>query len=162
MAVVTSCHHFFHGACLRKWLYVQDSCPMCHQRVTPAATKEDGDAGAAARPVPAHEDEVRGDGGAPARPRRDGAAPGEPLGGGGGASRDDGAGISGPRLSARADPPAPGEGEAAAVPPPSPRPGAAPRTDGPPRQPAPSAASTDRSALGAGRGQDGSGDPRLS
>uniref|UniRef100_A0A803Y0L5 Zinc finger RING-H2-type domain-containing protein n=1 Tax=Meleagris gallopavo TaxID=9103 RepID=A0A803Y0L5_MELGA len=32
VAVVTSCHHFFHGACLRKWLYVQDSCPMCHQR----------------------------------------------------------------------------------------------------------------------------------
>ena len=29
-AKVTRCNHYFHGACLRKWLYVQDSCPLCH------------------------------------------------------------------------------------------------------------------------------------
>jgi E3 ubiquitin-protein ligase RNF139 len=27
---VTHCRHFFHGLCLRKWLYMQDSCPLCH------------------------------------------------------------------------------------------------------------------------------------
>ena len=27
------CHHFFHGVCLRKWLYVQDNCPLCHRKV---------------------------------------------------------------------------------------------------------------------------------
>ena len=30
-AKITRCHHFFHGVCLRKWLYVQDRCPMCHE-----------------------------------------------------------------------------------------------------------------------------------
>ncbi|KAM8939613.1 RING finger protein 145-like [Pelodytes ibericus] len=33
VAVITHCSHFFHGDCLRKWLYVQDNCPMCHQQV---------------------------------------------------------------------------------------------------------------------------------
>ena len=33
-ARVTRCNHFFHTLCLRKWLYVQDKCPMCHQEVT--------------------------------------------------------------------------------------------------------------------------------
>ncbi|KAJ8394626.1 hypothetical protein AAFF_G00044290 [Aldrovandia affinis] len=32
-ARVTPCHHYFHTSCLRKWLYIQDTCPMCHQRV---------------------------------------------------------------------------------------------------------------------------------
>ncbi|KAM6968669.1 RING finger protein 145 [Tautogolabrus adspersus] len=32
-AVITYCGHFFHGNCLRKWLYVQETCPMCHQTV---------------------------------------------------------------------------------------------------------------------------------
>ncbi|XP_059899815.1 E3 ubiquitin-protein ligase RNF139 isoform X1 [Gadus macrocephalus] len=32
-ARVTPCRHYFHAPCLRKWLYIQDSCPMCHQRV---------------------------------------------------------------------------------------------------------------------------------
>uniref|UniRef100_A0A146UZR3 RING finger protein 145 n=1 Tax=Fundulus heteroclitus TaxID=8078 RepID=A0A146UZR3_FUNHE len=35
-AVITYCGHFFHGSCLRKWLYVQETCPMCHQTVRPA------------------------------------------------------------------------------------------------------------------------------
>jgi E3 ubiquitin-protein ligase RNF139 len=32
-ARITACNHYFHGVCLRKWLYHQDSCPMCHQSV---------------------------------------------------------------------------------------------------------------------------------
>ena len=34
-AVITYCGHFFHGNCLRKWLYVQETCPMCHQAIRP-------------------------------------------------------------------------------------------------------------------------------
>lgn len=29
-ARITRCKHFFHAVCLRKWLYVQDRCPLCH------------------------------------------------------------------------------------------------------------------------------------
>lgn len=29
-ARITKCNHYFHGVCLRKWLYVQDICPLCH------------------------------------------------------------------------------------------------------------------------------------
>lgn len=29
-AKVTKCRHFFHSVCLRKWLYIQDTCPLCH------------------------------------------------------------------------------------------------------------------------------------
>ncbi|XP_016374053.1 RING finger protein 145-like [Sinocyclocheilus rhinocerous] len=29
-AVITPCSHFFHAACLKKWLYVQETCPLCH------------------------------------------------------------------------------------------------------------------------------------
>ncbi|XP_026879708.2 E3 ubiquitin-protein ligase RNF139 [Electrophorus electricus] len=32
-ARITPCHHYFHALCLRKWLYIQDTCPMCHQKV---------------------------------------------------------------------------------------------------------------------------------
>ena len=28
-AKVTRCGHLFHGMCLRKWLYIQDKCPLC-------------------------------------------------------------------------------------------------------------------------------------
>lgn len=28
-AKITPCGHFFHGACLKKWLFLQDNCPMC-------------------------------------------------------------------------------------------------------------------------------------
>ncbi|KAL0969504.1 hypothetical protein UPYG_G00228150 [Umbra pygmaea] len=35
-AVLTYCGHFFHGNCLRKWLYVQETCPLCHQPVRPS------------------------------------------------------------------------------------------------------------------------------
>jgi hypothetical protein len=30
---ITNCNHIFHFICLRKWLYLQDTCPMCHQKV---------------------------------------------------------------------------------------------------------------------------------
>ncbi|XP_053321623.1 RING finger protein 145 isoform X2 [Spea bombifrons] len=29
-AVITPCNHFFHAGCLKKWLYVQETCPLCH------------------------------------------------------------------------------------------------------------------------------------
>jgi hypothetical protein len=29
-ARVTPCGHYFHGVCLRKWLFVKQACPMCH------------------------------------------------------------------------------------------------------------------------------------
>ncbi|XP_076547005.1 TRC8 ring finger protein [Osmia lignaria lignaria] len=29
-AKITHCNHYFHSVCLRKWLYVQDRCPLCH------------------------------------------------------------------------------------------------------------------------------------
>lgn len=31
MASVTPCDHLFHSLCLRKWLYVKETCPMCHR-----------------------------------------------------------------------------------------------------------------------------------
>ncbi|XP_005089479.1 RING finger protein 145 [Aplysia californica] len=31
VACVTPCEHLFHGVCLRKWLYVKETCPMCHR-----------------------------------------------------------------------------------------------------------------------------------
>uniref|UniRef100_A0A2M4CZ81 Putative e3 ubiquitin ligase n=1 Tax=Anopheles darlingi TaxID=43151 RepID=A0A2M4CZ81_ANODA len=30
-AKITRCNHYFHSVCLRKWLYVQDRCPLCHE-----------------------------------------------------------------------------------------------------------------------------------
>ncbi|XP_053560356.1 RING finger protein 145 [Bombina bombina] len=41
VAVMTPCSHFFHGDCLRKWFYIQDTCPMCQQEVK-APTCEQG------------------------------------------------------------------------------------------------------------------------
>ncbi|XP_038071048.1 E3 ubiquitin-protein ligase RNF139-like [Patiria miniata] len=32
-ARVTPCQHLFHALCLRKWLYVQDTCPLCHKEI---------------------------------------------------------------------------------------------------------------------------------
>lgn len=43
-AKITRCKHFFHGVCLRKWLYVQDRCPLCHKilhSIDHEETKED-------------------------------------------------------------------------------------------------------------------------
>lgn len=35
----TNCQHFFHRPCLRKWLYIQDKCPLCHAPVTVEAAQ---------------------------------------------------------------------------------------------------------------------------
>ena len=50
-AKMTRCKHFFHSMCLRKWLYMQDTCPLCHAvlyKDTNVETKQedhdDGDA----------------------------------------------------------------------------------------------------------------------
>ncbi|XP_002742349.1 RING finger protein 145-like [Saccoglossus kowalevskii] len=32
-ARVTPCGHYFHPLCLRKWLYVQNKCPLCHRPI---------------------------------------------------------------------------------------------------------------------------------
>ncbi|KAG2466191.1 RING finger protein 145-like isoform X1 [Polypterus senegalus] len=37
-AVITYCGHFFHANCLKKWLYIQETCPMCHQQVKPTVS----------------------------------------------------------------------------------------------------------------------------
>lgn len=34
---ITRCKHLFHSICLRKWLYIQDTCPMCHGVLYPNA-----------------------------------------------------------------------------------------------------------------------------
>lgn len=30
-ACITPCQHYFHVVCLRKWFYVQNTCPLCHR-----------------------------------------------------------------------------------------------------------------------------------
>eukprot|EP00102_Acyrthosiphon_pisum_P026006 XP_016663216.1 PREDICTED: protein TRC8 homolog [Acyrthosiphon pisum] len=37
-AKITKCNHYFHGVCLRKWLYVKDRCPSCHDILYKAET----------------------------------------------------------------------------------------------------------------------------
>ena len=32
-AKITPCGHYFHGGCLKKWLFVQDHCPMCSAKI---------------------------------------------------------------------------------------------------------------------------------
>ena len=49
-AVITECQHFFHQHCLKKWLVVQDNCPLCSKPVVAdeeqeAARNEDSDDG---------------------------------------------------------------------------------------------------------------------
>ncbi|XP_009882389.1 PREDICTED: RING finger protein 145-like [Charadrius vociferus] len=121
VAVITPCSHFFHAACLRKWLYVQDTCPMCHQQVTPVATEEDPGIGRAAQPAPAGGDKVPEDGGAaaspsPARPQEDGLPGAVPGQGDSGASRDDRPGDLSSHHPAHPDTSAPQEREAGAIP----------------------------------------------
>ncbi|XP_068005490.1 RING finger protein 145-like isoform X4 [Melanerpes formicivorus] len=108
VAVVTPCSHFFHAACLRKWLYVQDTCPLCHQ---PVAAVPSGASGLGAVPALNHGQEVPGGsgaGGSPA-PARHSDGAGDPEDGAGGWGRcRPGAQHppqppAGPRLGARDD-----------------------------------------------------------
>lgn len=39
---ITPCRHLFHGSCLRKWLYVQEKCPMCSSPITTTNTNPGG------------------------------------------------------------------------------------------------------------------------
>lgn len=42
-ATITPCGHFFHASCLKKWLYVQETCPLCHcQLKNPTQPPESG------------------------------------------------------------------------------------------------------------------------
>lgn len=57
LAVIMPCGHIFHEGCLRKWFYVQDTCPLCHQAVQIPASQEiqrGSRAGPEARPQPEH------------------------------------------------------------------------------------------------------------
>lgn len=43
-AKITRCNHYFHGVCLRKWLYVQDRCPFCHEIIMNQDNNTNGNA----------------------------------------------------------------------------------------------------------------------
>ena len=43
-ARITSCGHYFHGFCLKKWLYVKDACPMCHSPINGNSARTDREA----------------------------------------------------------------------------------------------------------------------
>uniref|UniRef100_A0A3Q3G783 RING finger protein 145 n=1 Tax=Kryptolebias marmoratus TaxID=37003 RepID=A0A3Q3G783_KRYMA len=76
-AVITYCGHFFHDNCLRKWLYVQETCPMCHQTVRPVPpAQSQRDEG----PHPAAQEEDQNtEDGTTAEAQSDGATPGSTL-----------------------------------------------------------------------------------
>lgn len=54
-AKITRCNHYFHGVCLRKWLYVQDRCPFCHEIIMNQDTTTNGNSS------PAQDDEANDD-----------------------------------------------------------------------------------------------------
>lgn len=64
-AVITPCSHFFHAGCLKKWLYVQETCPLCHSQLKsqsptgPAGPNHDNPA---ANQSPAGQDEAPANG----------------------------------------------------------------------------------------------------
>ncbi|XP_039251576.2 E3 ubiquitin-protein ligase RNF139-like [Styela clava] len=37
----THCNHMFHSQCIRKWIFIQDSCPMCDRALFPTDNKQD-------------------------------------------------------------------------------------------------------------------------
>jgi len=47
-AKITQCNHYFHGVCLRKWLYVQDRCPLCHDILYKVENMQNRERGGAA------------------------------------------------------------------------------------------------------------------
>jgi len=63
VAKLTKCRHMFHSICLRKWLYMQDNCPMCHEKLyrSDATSQTDAEIIAAPAEVPANNNRWRGD-----------------------------------------------------------------------------------------------------
>nr|XP_029133515.1 RING finger protein 145 [Labrus bergylta] len=60
-AVITPCSHFFHAGCLKKWLYVQETCPLCHSQLksqSPTTTVPNQDT-PAANQSPAGQEETK-------------------------------------------------------------------------------------------------------
>ncbi|XP_023124309.2 RING finger protein 145 [Amphiprion ocellaris] len=58
-AVITPCSHFFHAGCLKKWLYVQETCPLCHSQLksqSPATSVPNQDTPAANQSPAGQED----------------------------------------------------------------------------------------------------------
>ncbi|KAM6911733.1 RING finger protein 145-like [Lycodopsis pacificus] len=69
-AVITPCSHFFHAGCLKKWLYVQETCPLCHSQLKSQSPTTNQDA-PAANQSPAGQEE----GAAADKKPKDGALP---------------------------------------------------------------------------------------
>ncbi|XP_077122549.1 RING finger protein 145 [Ranitomeya variabilis] len=51
-AVITPCCHFFHAGCLKKWLYVQESCPLCHCQLKSLSQQAGAETGAMVNQAP--------------------------------------------------------------------------------------------------------------
>lgn len=43
-ACITPCQHYFHVVCLRKWFYVQNTCPLCHRDMSQPTEEEEEEA----------------------------------------------------------------------------------------------------------------------
>lgn len=77
-AVITPCSHFFHAGCLKKWLYVQETCPLCHSQLksqTPTAPAPNQDTPAANQSAEAAAKKEEKNG-APLADEKDGAGDG--------------------------------------------------------------------------------------
>lgn len=59
-AVITPCSHFFHAGCLKKWLYVQETCPLCHSQLKSQSPTTNQEA-PAANQSPAGQEEAAAD-----------------------------------------------------------------------------------------------------
>ncbi|XP_068572242.1 RING finger protein 145-like [Cebidichthys violaceus] len=57
-AVITPCSHFFHAGCLKKWLYVQETCPLCHSQLKSQSPTTNQDAPAANQSPAGQEEEA--------------------------------------------------------------------------------------------------------
>ncbi|XP_031136410.1 RING finger protein 145 isoform X1 [Sander lucioperca] len=92
-AVITPCSHFFHAGCLKKWLYVQETCPLCHSQLksqSPTTTVPNQD-------VPAANQNPAGQEEAPAnKKQKDDTLPDDGKEGGPGEQQGD----NGPAMSA--------------------------------------------------------------
>ncbi|XP_061106178.1 RING finger protein 145-like [Conger conger] len=57
-AVMTPCSHFFHAGCLKKWLYVQETCPLCHSQLKSQSQPSPPAVPAPDPPPPANQEQV--------------------------------------------------------------------------------------------------------